>query len=165
MRSRTAPRRPSPLVAGVGASVLLLLATGCGSIRVEGDGPDAPRARAACRDLVEALPERLDDLERAATSGNEYAAAWGDPPVVLRCGVAEPAELTPVSRCERVGDVDWFAPEAQSEDQSSAVVLTTVGRDPRVELYVPASRRPPAGLLTDLADAVKQTTRELEPCR
>lgn len=152
-------------MAGVGASVLLLAVAGCGSIRVDGDGPDDPQAQASCRALVEALPERVDGLARVTTSGNEYAAAWGDPPVVLRCGVPEPAGLTPVSRCERVADVDWFAPEAQSEDQSSAVVLTTVGRDPRVELYLPASRRPPVDVLTELADAVKQTTRELEPCR
>ncbi|WP_051705998.1 DUF3515 domain-containing protein [Nocardioides aequoreus] len=143
-------------MAGVAACCGLLLA-GCG-----GDaGPQDPETQAACRDLVAALPDRLEGLPRTTTE--EYAVAWGAA-VELRCGVPEPEELTPVSRCDVVADVDWFAPEEVAEDQSADAVLTTVGRDPRVEVTVPAELRPPVDVLTDLADAVRAETVEVRRC-
>ena len=49
-------------------------------------------------------------------------------------------------------------------DGGTDVVLTTIGRTPAVELFVPADHRPPAAALVDVAQAVRQHTRETRPC-
>ena len=45
-----------------------------------------------CAELIEALPDEVDPgVERRPVEGDATrAAAWGDPPVVLTCGVPEP---------------------------------------------------------------------------
>jgi hypothetical protein len=66
----------------------------------------APSAGSAdCARLLTALPEYLDggalgDLRRRhlAAPSPAGAAGWGEPPVVLRCGLDRPAELTAASR-------------------------------------------------------------------
>ena len=151
------------MVAGV---VALALLAGCG-----GGGTDAPRTvevppsradgdppaaeQQACVRLVEALPETVGDQPRAEVTGNPLAAAWGDPAVVLRCGVAGPADFTPLSTCQDINGVLWFVPEGQVTDQSLDAVVTSMGTLPRVEVTVPAELRPPQGILTDLSDALR----------
>lgn len=46
----------------------------------------------ACAELVAALPDEIDPgVRRRPVEGDaDRAAAWGDPPVVLTCGVPEP---------------------------------------------------------------------------
>ncbi len=92
-------------------------------------------------------------------------AAWGDPPIVLRCGVGTPPDYELFSACQRVAGVDWYAPEDQIADQGTEVVLTTIGRSPAVEVTVPAELRPPDGVLVDLAPALRARSRVTEPCR
>lgn len=160
-------RRPLPTrVAGVAVSgVLLLAATSCGDGSVHVNPFDSSTAdRSACQALIAALPTRVSDQPTHATSGSPYAAAWGDPAIVLRCGVGTPAEFTKFSACQRVNGVDWFAPESAYSDQRADVVLTTIGRAPRVDVLVPASDRPPVATLVDLATAIKAHTREVAPC-
>lgn len=60
----------------------------------------------------------------------QSTAAWGDPPVVLRCGVTPPGPTT--DPCLTVEGVDWVAREADD-----AVVFTTFGRAPALEVSVP----------------------------
>jgi len=55
-------------------------------------------AAAQCQALQRRLPQTLMGQKRRSTtpaSGN--TAAWGDPAITLRCGVAEPAAMTPGS--------------------------------------------------------------------
>jgi len=55
-------------------------------------------ADAPCTKLLGALPITLADLAgRPARSTWTYVAAWGDPAVVLRCGVPRPSGLTAAS--------------------------------------------------------------------
>jgi hypothetical protein len=75
----------------------------------------APQADSAqCLELVEALPERLDDYRRAtvAEPAPSGAAAWratpDGEPVVLRCGVERPAEFVLGSPLQVVDAVSWF---------------------------------------------------------
>jgi hypothetical protein len=65
-----------------------------------------------CARLLAALPEKLDGgmqdaLERRqlASPAPAGAAAWGEPPVVLRCGLDRPADLTATSRLLAVSGV------------------------------------------------------------
>ena len=59
---------------------------------------DNPAAAAPCTKLLGALPVNLNGLQsRPALSTSPYGVAWGDPAVVLRCGVTKPAGLVPGS--------------------------------------------------------------------
>ena len=51
----------------------------------------APAARAACTRLLGDLPDELDPgVRRRPVTDATRAAAWGDPAIVLVCGVAQP---------------------------------------------------------------------------
>ena len=90
-------------------------------------------------------------------------AAWGDPAIVLTCGVSTELPLAVV--CQEVAGVDWYAPES-SFDQSAPAVLTTVGRSPQVRLEVPADYRPPTEVLVGVASAIVETLARdpVQPC-
>lgn len=75
----------------------------------------APQADSAdCRTLVDALPDRLGDYQRApaAEPAPPAAAAWRvtpeDEAVILRCGLDRPAEFVLGSPLQVVDDVTWF---------------------------------------------------------
>jgi hypothetical protein len=146
-------------VAGV---VALLALTSCAvdvpSTKVSGS------QRKACAELVDSLPDHVSDQERRETKGNPLAAAWGDPPIVLRCGVGRPAGYDKFSACQVVNGLGWFVPEKTIGDQGADVVMTTVGRDPAVEVKVPATYRPPDAVMVDLGTAVKAHTRLVKSC-
>ena len=93
---------------------------------------------------------------RDVSPDTDLAAAWGDPPVVLRCGVGPPAGLTPTSEVLEVERVEWFL-----DDTGRELRFTTVGRRVAVEVVVPASveRSAATGALVDLAPAVAVVPR------
>jgi hypothetical protein len=106
--------------------------------------------------MHDALPERvLDRARRDVSPDTELAAAWGDPPVVLRCGVGPPAGLTPTSEVLEVEGVEWFLDET-----GGALRFTAVGRRVAVEVVVPPAvdRSAAAGALVDLAPAVERVS-------
>jgi hypothetical protein len=163
-RQRPVPR---PDVGAV-VSLALLAATvsGCGTGTVEVDSPPLDGADArACERLVDALPDAVSDQPRrpVRTEGG-YGGAWGDPAIVLRCGVPMPDAFDEAAACQVTNDVGWFVPESQIEDQQADVVMTTIGRAQNVEVRLPARYRPPAAAMVDLAGAVKRTIREVQPC-
>ena len=129
--------------------------------RAQGDPPAAERR--ACEELVEALPQAIGDQARDEVTGNPLGAAWGDPAIVLRCGVDSPADFTPISTCQEINGVLWFVPEGQVTDQSADVVATSMGTLPRVDVSIPAELRPPQGILTDLSDALRAQGRVPDP--
>lgn len=112
-----------------------------------------PTPDAATQDVCSALSARLPDTvagldRRTTTPPTSNTAAWGDPPIVLRCGVPRPAALTATSQLYTVDGVDWF-PEALTE----GTLLTTYGRTAYVEVTVP--RTYPAGAaVSDLTAAI-----------
>ncbi|HKR48258.1 MAG TPA: DUF3515 domain-containing protein [Pseudonocardiaceae bacterium] len=79
-------------------------------------GVPAPTADSAdCTRLLAALPEKLDGGEhgpltrrRLAIPAPVGAAAWGEPPVVLRCGLDRPDDLTATSRLLAISDVQFL---------------------------------------------------------
>lgn len=143
---------------------MLLLVSACaGPVPVRRAA--APDDEAACRALIAALPQTLDGLgRRDVEPADALAAAYGDPPVVVTCGVPEPAGFDRFATCQVVNDVDWFVPTDQIEDQGADVVATTVGREPGVELRVPAEHRPPAGALAELSKPVTENSTVTERC-
>ncbi|MEP7089758.1 MAG: DUF3515 domain-containing protein [Nocardioidaceae bacterium] len=159
-------RRPSPRRLGVVAcSLLLLAAAGC-SDTLSVDAPRLSGADAdACRALVEALPGHVaDQPARAVEAGSGYAAAWGDPAIVLRCGVPRPKGFNAYSGCEDTNGVGWYIPESQRTGDVVAITMTTIGRAQNVEVRIPAAYVPPANTMVDIAPALKRTIRETRPC-
>jgi hypothetical protein len=134
------------------------LATGCGTSSVEVTGPS--RGSAECAELLDALPDVVDGQERREVEPPDVlAAAWGDPVIVLRCGVADPERLTASSPCAEVERVGWFA-----EQRQDGYRFTTIGRASNVQVEVPYEYEPAADALVDVADAVRSTVPEVQPC-
>ena len=105
-----------------------------------------------CGRLHSRLPHDLDGRDRRDTSPvSRRTAAWGQPPLVLRCGVGRPTGLTATAQVLEVQGVEWFLTE-----RPRAYVFTTVGRTAYVELRVPRStpRERATAPLVDLATAI-----------
>ncbi|MGZ5367083.1 DUF3515 domain-containing protein [Aeromicrobium sp.] len=120
--------------------------------------PTMPNTSKDCDALYADLPNKVAGQERRDVKSN-IAAAWGDPEIILRCGVEEPAALTRSSRCDMVDDVGWF-----SEDTSDGYLFTTIGRQYFVSIDVPKDYDPPADALVDLAKSVKKHDPDVKPC-
>jgi hypothetical protein len=150
------------LARGVAACTTLLLLGACA---VHVDPPDADAAtRTACRSFVTEVPRRLAGQEPRNVSDGTRAAAWGDPAIVLTCGVGRPDGLTRISACQNWNGVDWFIPEGQFSDHPVDVTMTTVGRTPAIAVQVPRDYWPPTSVMIDLAPVVKQHTRKTGGC-
>lgn len=92
------------------------------------------------------------------TGRSEYAAAWGDPRIVLRCGVTVPDAYEKTSEMVVVNEISWFA-----EEQSGGYLFTAVGRSPLVQVYVPDTHQPQVNPLVDLAPAMSEHTQVSGP--
>jgi Protein of unknown function (DUF3515) len=92
----------------------------------------APRAgSAACTSVLARLPETVADQSRGPDPA-AGAAAWGDPAIVLRCGL--PPTTPTTAECVSVNGFDWVF-----EQSDQAFVFVSYGRNPAVEVTVPAS--------------------------
>jgi hypothetical protein len=107
-----------------------------------------------CSRLVNYLPAKLDgEKSRVVRPRSPLVHAWGDPPIVMRCGVPRPAHYEPGSKqTATVDGVDWF-----EQIGSTAVRWTAIRRSVNLELVVPKSYESQGGFLVELGAAVKQT--------
>ena len=144
-------------------ALVALTSAACGGVDVPNTSVSAAE-REACESVVKALPERVAEQSRREISGNPLGAAWGDPAIVLRCGVGTPKGYDKLASCQTIDGLDWFVPAATIEDQEADVVMTTIGRKPAVEVVIPASYRPPDAVLVDVGSAIKQHTKVIRRC-
>lgn len=136
----------------------LMLVGGC-SYGVSVDAyPTAPHTTKDCDALYADLPNKVADQTRRDVK-DTIAAAWGDPPVILRCAVDKPARLDRVSQCLNVDNVDWFA-----ETTADGNLFTTVGRQYFISVEVPKSYDPAANALIDLAKSIVKHDPSVKPC-
>jgi len=150
-RRAVAPAGPTPiagrLVLGVAGGVLgAAVLSGCSSA-VEVTAP--PQARsAACAAAADRWPATVSGKGRVDTTADTDAvAAWGDPPVIARCGLSALGPTT--EQCLDVDGVDWVVRQA-----SDGAVFTTFGRDPAIEVLVPRAYAPEPLLLPAFGPAV-----------
>lgn len=119
---------------------------------------------------MKALPPTLDGQPRVTSTGSRFAAAWGNPAIIVRCGVPEPRSFVPVqgSPCQTVNGIDWYlnsdVPTASTSDQ--AIVVVTVYRKPAIEVSVPASygTQGPSTAMALLTDVVRAHTTVSAHC-
>jgi hypothetical protein len=118
--------------------------------------PPAPSNVAAerCAHLGDLLPATLHDSgkrlnARVITPLSPLTHAWGNPAVVLRCGVPTPAGYSPTATTTQVDGVSWF-----QDVTASTVVWTALRPGVDVELAVPTTYDGQAALLGDLATAL-----------
>lgn len=147
---------------------VLIAAAGCGGSAVRDVSVARPTGGTTkgCAAVIAALPDRVDDQTRRRTTGYAAAAAWGDPAIVVRCGVPRGQGYTQTAACQTVNGVDWYLPSTQVGDASADTVFTLLHRTPRVEVRVPAHYRPqgPGNALADLASAIKKSTKKTGHC-
>lgn len=110
--------------------------------------PSDPAASAPCTKVLQALPIQLGSLAPRVVHSKPptpFVVAWGDPAVVLRCGVPRPGRLHPGSSAPLTGvnGVFWLVRKGESEN-----TWTTVDRAAYIEVTVPREyRQPPIGPL------------------
>lgn len=146
---------------------ILLVAAACGPGHPTVEAPAVPDAhRDACVRIITALPADVGNQPRRDIDGGPFVAAWGDPPIVLRCGVGTPSGFGPTSLCQRANDIDWYVPEESIDDAGADVVMTTVGREPALEVSVPARYRPhsPGNVMIDLEPVITDHTVKVGSC-
>jgi hypothetical protein len=126
-------------------------------VRVKAPSDTSAPTVTACARVISALPLQLAGLDLRRTVSNPPSAslvAWGDPPIVLRCGVARPRELNP-TLSKQLFQIDGvlFLPDRGS----STTVWTVVDRSIYLDITVPNSyRQPPLG---PIANAVARVLR------
>lgn len=117
-------------------ALAVLLLAGCATTVTV---PVAPHAQDPdCARVVLALPETLGGQPRLRTS-SQATRAWGEPeaPVVLRCGVEPPPPTT--ESCTTADDLQGTAVDWVAVEDERGWTFTTYGRDPAVEVLVPAA--------------------------
>ncbi len=134
------------------ACVVALLTAGCGQTVQMQPFEAEPNTAEPCAALVAALPDTLLGADRATLQPeSEVMAAWGDPPIGLRCGVPRPSGLEMDSVLMEVGEVAWLP---QPED--APTVFTAVQREAYVELSVPTSYGAPAAALSEVSELIAE---------
>lgn len=112
----------------------LLAVTGCTTASSSAHITAAPGAKApACATALAAAPETVADKGRTPLPV-DGALSWGEPAIVLRCGLPAPVPTT--KPCLSVNGIDWIV-----ETDSGPFVFVSYGRSPAVELRVPAGYR------------------------
>jgi hypothetical protein len=118
----------------------------------------SPIVAERCSHLGNALPQRLETLRpRVISPRSPLVHAWGNPAVILSCGVPTPAAYSPASsETTTVDGVRWF-----EQPGSKTVVWTALrpsdghGQATNVRLVVPTSYDGQGAYLVDLAPALK----------
>jgi len=103
---------------------------------------------APCQAIMSALPATLNKQPRVRSTGSPFGAAWGNPAIVLRCGVPVPAgflaENSPqgnLSSCLTVNGIDWYlnGDPANGATAGQTLTVTTLYRNPAIEVTVPGT--------------------------
>ncbi len=140
----------------LGATTLLAGLAGC-SRAVEVTVPERG-ADPACARVGAHWPDRVGALDRTQTSQQSPAvAAWGDPAIIARCGLPMPGPTT--DECIVVDGVDWVARRLDD-----GMVFVTYGRDPAIQVIVPAAYAPEPLLLPAFDAAARQIPQGNHRC-
>jgi hypothetical protein len=120
--------------------------------------PQPGSTTAGCAALDAALPDQLDGHPRRTMVVPEPGvAAWGDPPVVMRCGISDPDELTCSAELTVYNGVSWL-----SLTGPGSTTYIAVDRASRVALTLDDSVG--VGAVQALSDVIKTVMAERQIC-
>lgn len=151
------------VVALTGGAVWLLFNSG-NAVAVAAPEPTSQRAAAECAALTKAVPQTVANQDRRGTDPDSpLTAAWGNPPITLRCAVPEPEILVPGSKTydptameAYVNGVAWL-----QEKTADGYRFTAAQRAVYVEVDVPSAynSQEPAPLVDLSAAVIKSIPR------
>ena len=145
------------------ALVTLVVLAGCGS-----DTPSATVADGAadplCAKVAAHWPATVGSKAKVSidVTGNPPAdtaktvAAWGDPAIIARCGVAAPG---PSTDCIEADSIDWVM-----SSLSDGKRFVTYGRVPAIEVLVPSAYSPEPLVLSAFDQAAAQIPQNSHRC-
>ena len=119
-----------------------------------------------CLAVTSQLPTRVRNLPaRKVSAGPEQNAAYGEPPITVQCGVAQPKMCETITPGQTgcvpldadllvMNGVCWFG-----DDGPATKVFTTMDREVAVQVGVPASYDQPAQWANEFSDAVVKTVK------
>ncbi|MER6956835.1 MULTISPECIES: DUF3515 domain-containing protein [unclassified Streptomyces] len=147
---------------GLPSLALLLAAVGCSS--ADGDTSAAVPSPSAtvvelCRNLDKELPSTVDDQGRRDPSpASALTAGWGNPAIILRCGVERPEKMSDENADGvEVDGVGWLL----EEQDGGSFRFTTTLRRAYVEVTIPEDRTGDGmAPLVDVAASVKKAIPE-----
>ncbi|MEX3102843.1 MULTISPECIES: DUF3515 domain-containing protein [unclassified Streptomyces] len=149
-------------LSGLSALVVLCAAAGCSSADDSASTVvPSPSAKAAeiCGKLDAALPATVDGLPRRDPEpASPLTAGWGDPAIILRCGVVKPPKMD--DKNADAGEADGVGWLVEKQDNGT-IRFTSALRVVYIEVTLPKSRAAEGmSPLIDLAPAVKKTVPE-----
>ena len=113
----------------------------------------------ACTSAALLFPTTVSGMKRVDTDpGSPGVAAWGDPAVIARCGVAAVAPTT--TECLEVDGVGWIPGTL-----SDGTKFTSFGTDPALEVLVPQHYAPESLLLPAFTEVVRALPANGLMCR
>jgi hypothetical protein len=123
------------------ASVCVLALTACSRpVAVQ-----APESSPECAPVLSAAPIRLlGELQRETSPRGAAAIAWGDPPIVLVCGIDH--EAPPDAQVVSIDGIDWVA-----EVTDAGTVFTMLSQRPTIQIRVPVDYRPEIDAVLEIA--------------
>lgn len=137
-------------ISAAAIAIALLPALGA-CARPVGVEPAPSASEPVCAELLLGLPDELGGQERRSTT-SQASRAWGDPAIVLRCGV-NPLPPT-VEQCVAVSASDGTEVGWVIVEDDDVTTLTSYGKIPAVEVTIPAEYSGDATILTELTDVV-----------
>lgn len=161
----SAAPRPRSRVVGVALLALCGLSlTGCTDSVVAAPTLTGDTAE-VCRSVVQALPATILGVSRHDVVDG-VQAQWGDPALVVTCGVEQPADIEAWSGCSVMEGVQFHINEKQTQDPDGPVTVHTLGTDPVVRLDVPVDVRPRfQDVVAAVAPVLKKDLKVINRCQ
>ena len=122
------------VVAAVAVTASLTSRSLSGSPNLDYVAQDQPGASTpACTSVMAALPQKLAGADRRQIEGTQPGVVgWGDPAVLVRCGLPNPTSFTCSALLSVVDEVAWF--QLDSPDETTFV---SMDRAVRVAVSLP----------------------------
>lgn len=118
--------------------------------------PRAATDAAACTKVLAQLPVRVAGLDQRVVHtqpDTPFVVAWGDPAIVLRCGVNRPQDLKEGSSASFVAAGPLTGPYYDVQRAGQANVFTTVDRAAYISVTIPG-RYQGGDVMPPVSDAI-----------
>lgn len=103
-----------------------------------------------CTSIDQRTPVLIgDQLLRETTPQYPGSAAWGDPAIVMRCGVSVPSELTATSQVIDINGITWFPQEL-----TAGTRFTSTNTSTPVEVSIPSGYESAASILVEIGSII-----------